>query len=231
MGPVGCAVALAFVGDCLADTSGALRFGAPGAARRNQGPASSCKADFCQLCRSQSRKFEPAANQEGTKARRKTHFLPNNSLPTPPHKVSYHITQHHQHQHHPQNFTHPPDPIPASSCSLLPSRHCIALQSNLTAQALHTIGTNRTGDSVLPTAVQAAGTLRPGTETQPLRPIAIPLRHQALPPGHNSPRDVPLSFHLYDRRLRLCHLEIAHKPSPCYCSFSKPSSLHRTLRQ
>lgn len=131
---------------------------------------------------------------EGKKARRKGPTSCQ-TIPSRPHhnKVSYHISQHHQQQHHPQNFTHPTQHQPGF-CSFLTSRHCIALQSKLTAQALDTLGTNRAGDSVSPTAVQLqVRCVQEQKHTQPLRPIAIPLRHQALAPGDLSPRDLPPS--------------------------------------
>lgn len=69
------------------------------------------------------------------------------------------------------------------------------LQSNLIAQALsvYTLGTNRAGDSVFSTAVQLQVCCVQERKHSPLRPIAIPLRHQALPLGDNRPRDVPPS--------------------------------------
>lgn len=67
------------------------------------------------------------------------------------------------------------------------------LQSDLAPQALYTLGTNCAGDSVFSTAVQLQVRCVQERKHSPLRPIAIPLRHQALPLGDNSPRDVPLS--------------------------------------
>lgn len=119
----GCSVALSSVGDCLADTSGALRFGAPAVAQASaQAPPAPARpqVDSCQLHQPQSRKFEPGRDLwRARKQGERTHFLPDNSVRPPPRKVSYHITQHHQHQHHPQNFTCPTQyqlAFAASSC-------------------------------------------------------------------------------------------------------------------
>ena len=77
---------------------------------------------------------------------------------------------------HPQNFTpnQPKYHVVFASSSYPPSRHCIALQSILTAQAFDNLGTNRAGDSVFSTAVQLQVRCFPGTETQPSAPDRDP---------------------------------------------------------
>lgn len=69
------------VGDCLADSGGALRFGAPGVAR----PPRSILANYINGLGTVEKIRTRPRTVEGTKARRKgTHFLPNNSLLPPP---------------------------------------------------------------------------------------------------------------------------------------------------
>lgn len=83
------------VGDCLADSGGALRFGAPGVGR----PPRSILANYINGLGTVEKIRTRPRTVEGTKARRRGPTSCQ-TIPSYPHhnKVSYHISQHHRHQ-------------------------------------------------------------------------------------------------------------------------------------
>lgn len=162
-------MALASVGDCLADSGGGLRFGAPGAARRNHGPRQlpPCRLTCANYINHRRENSNGACRRGGHKSKERGPTSCQ-TIPSRPHHIRFLTTSANiiSISLHPQNFT-PSNPTTASSRCLLSCRHCIVLHSNLTAQALYTFGTYRAGDSVFSHRCTAAGTLCPRTETQP----------------------------------------------------------------